>query len=142
MIITLWLMFSGAFLAATLLPGGSEILLAVLVEEAPLHWPALLAAAALGNTLGSLTSFYLGRLGRFAKTPEAMSHGRYRHALALVQRYGIWSLLLAWAPIIGDLLCLLAGWLKLPLWPSTAMILLGKTLRYVLIIAAVLHWGY
>ncbi len=66
----LWLMFSGAFLAATLLPGGSEVLLVALLNEAPQTWFALLVVASIGNSLGAITSYYLGYLGRFAKTPE------------------------------------------------------------------------
>lgn len=138
---TLWIMFSGAFLAATLLPGGSEVLLAGLLASKPETWLGLWLAASIGNTLGSLTSFWLGRLGRVAKSPEELASGSYRRALALVQRYGVWSLLLAWAPLIGDLLCVLAGWLRLPLLASTLLILVGKTLRYLLIVAAVLHWA-
>ncbi|MDX1281640.1 YqaA family protein [Shewanella colwelliana] len=136
----LWLMFSGAFVAATLLPGGSEVLLAALINDSTDTWLALVVAATVGNTLGSITSYYLGYAGRFAKTPEALSTGRYRHSIALVQRYGCWSLLLAWAPVIGDLLCLLAGWVKLPVIKSTVMIFIGKGLRYLLIAAMALHW--
>ncbi|MGL5665341.1 MAG: DedA family protein, partial [Shewanella sp.] len=65
------MMFSGAFLAATLLPGGSEVLLIALLNKAPQAWIALVVVASVGNTLGAMTSFYLGRIGRFAKSPEA-----------------------------------------------------------------------
>ncbi len=138
---SLWIMFSGAFLAATLLPGGSEVLLAGLLAAEPQAWLTLWLAASVGNTLGSLTSFWLGRLGRVAKSPEELASGGYRRALALVHKYGVWSLLLAWAPVIGDLLCVLAGWLRLPVLTSTLLILIGKTVRYLLIVAAVLHWA-
>ncbi|MCL2912872.1 DedA family protein [Shewanella corallii] len=138
---SLWIMFSGAFLAATLLPGGSEVLLAGLLAAEPQAWLTLWLAASVGNTLGSLTSFWLGRLGRVAKSPEELASGGYRRALALVQKYGVWSLLLAWTPVIGDLLCVLAGWLRLPVLTSTLLILIGKTVRYLLIVAAVLHWA-
>ncbi|CAM4204161.1 YqaA family protein [Shewanella aquimarina] len=136
----LWLIFSGAFLAATLLPGGSEVLLAALINQAPETWVSLVVMATLGNTLGSLTSYYLGALGRFAKTPEEMASGRYRHGLQLVERYGYWSLLLAWTPLIGDILCLLAGWLRMPLVKSSIMIFIGKGVRYLLVAALALHW--
>lgn len=135
----LWLMFSGAFLAATLLPGGSELLLLGLLDKAPQQWLGLVIAASIGNTLGSLTSFYLGRLGRFAKSPEQLTQSKYLRSLGLVQKYGYWSLLLAWMPVIGDLLCLLAGWMKLPVIKSTIMMFIGKSLRYLLIAAAVLY---
>lgn len=137
---TLWLMFSAAFLAATLLPGGSEVLLAALINDDASIWFTLVIVATVGNTLGSITSYYLGSLGRFAKSPEDMASGKYRRSLALIQRYGYWSLLLAWAPVVGDLLCLLAGWMKLPLIRSTVMIFIGKSIRYLLVAAAALHW--
>ncbi|ASJ97466.1 YqaA family protein [Shewanella marisflavi] len=136
----LWLIFSGAFFAATLLPGGSEVLLVALIDQAPETWLALVIAATLGNTLGSLTSYYLGALGRVAKTPEELASGRYRHSVKLIERYGYWSLLLAWTPLIGDILCLLAGWMKMPLLKSSLMILIGKGLRYLLVAALALHW--
>ena len=134
------LMFSGAFLAATLLPGGSEVLLIALLNQAPETWFSLVVVATIGNTLGAMTSFYLGRLGRFAKSPEELSGAKYAKGLSLIDRYGVWALLLSWAPVIGDILCLLAGWLKLPLSASFLMILVGKTIRYLLIVAAVMHW--
>ncbi|MCH4293456.1 DedA family protein [Shewanella sp. 3B26] len=129
----LWLMFSGAFLAATLLPGGSEVLLMALVKSSPELWLGLFVAATLGNTLGALTSLGLGRLGRIAWEPEQLSASQ-RRAMALVEKYGVWSLLLSWAPVIGDVLCVLAGWLRLPLLASTVLILIGKALRYALLL--------
>lgn len=134
------IMFSGAFLAATLLPGGSEVLLVGLLNKVPQAWLSLVAIASIGNTLGAMTSFYLGRLGRFAKSPEALSEGKYTKALTLIEHYGVWSLLLSWAPIIGDVLCLLAGWLKLPMRPALIVIFIGKTVRYLVVAAATLHW--
>lgn len=136
----LWLMFSAAFIAATLLPGGSEVLLIALVNERHDRWLVLVLVATVGNTLGSVTSYYLGSLGRFATTPETMAKGRYRHSIGLIQGYGYWSLLLAWVPLIGDLLCLLAGWMKLSVVKSTLMIFIGKGIRYLLVAAIALHW--
>ncbi|EDQ01229.1 conserved hypothetical protein; putative inner membrane protein [Shewanella benthica] len=136
----LWLMFSAAFLAATLLPGGSEVLLVALLNDDSSNWLALVILASVGNTFGSITSYYLGTLGRFARSPEEMAKGKYKRALDLIDKYGYWALLLAWMPIIGDLLCLLAGWMKLPLLRSTLMILIGKSVRYFLVAGLALHW--
>ncbi|MCL1141809.1 YqaA family protein [Shewanella gaetbuli] len=130
----LWLMFSGAFLAATLLPGGSEILLIGLLTNNSEPWLALLIVASVGNTLGAMTSYYLGRAGRFAKSPKDFENKHYQRALNWFERYGVWALLLSWMPLIGDILCLIAGWLKLPVMSSTIMILIGKTVRYSLIV--------
>ncbi|MCL1067619.1 DedA family protein [Shewanella olleyana] len=137
----LWLMFSGAFLAATLLPGGSEVLLVALLTDAPEMWLSLLIVASVGNSLGAITSYYLGYLGRFAKTPDDFASKKYQHGLKLIEKYGYWALLLSWLPLIGDILCLIAGWLKLPIVPSTIMILIGKTIRYSLIVAAFM-WAW
>ncbi|MEI6858819.1 MAG: YqaA family protein [Shewanella sp.] len=136
----LWLMFSAAFLAATLLPGGSEVLLVALLNDDSANWLALVILASVGNTLGSITSYYLGTLSRFACSPENMAKGKYKRAIGLIEKYGYWALLLAWTPIMGDLLCLLAGWMKLPLLRSSLMMLIGKSVRYCLVASFTLHW--
>ncbi len=138
--IALWLMFSAAFIAATIFPGGSEVLLAALIKEQPDLWISLVFVATLGNSLGSVTNYGLGYLGRFAKTPEEMATGRFRYSVNLLKKYGYWSLLLAWLPIVGDLLCLLAGWMKMPIVQSTLMIFVGKGIRYLLIAAVAFKW--
>ncbi|UJF21399.1 YqaA family protein [Shewanella sp. OMA3-2] len=130
----LWLMFSGAFLAATLLPGGSEILLIGLLQQNSQPWLALLIVASVGNTLGAVTSYYLGRAGRFAKSPTDFDNKYYQRALRWFERFGVWALLLSWLPLIGDFLCLIAGWSKLPVASSIVMILIGKTVRYSVIV--------
>ncbi|BAJ03125.1 YqaA family protein [Shewanella violacea] len=136
----LCLMFSAAFIAATLLPGGSEVLLVALLNNDTSNWLALVILASVGNTLGSITSYYLGTLGRFARSPQEMAKGKYKRSVGLIEKYGYWALLLAWMPVIGDLLCLLAGWMKLPLLKSTLIILVGKSVRYLLVAGLTLHW--
>ncbi|MCL1112457.1 DedA family protein [Shewanella basaltis] len=130
----LWMMFSGAFLAATLLPGGSEVLLVALLDDAPTMWLQLLMIATLGNTLGAMTSYGLGWTGRLAKPPQEMTSRSAQIALAWMKRYGVWTLLLSWLPLIGDVLCLLAGWLKLPVFMSIFLIFIGKILRYSVVV--------
>jgi membrane protein YqaA with SNARE-associated domain len=136
---SLWLMFSGAFLAATLLPGGSEVLLVALLNQTPTAWFALWMLASIGNTLGAMTSYGLGRAGRLAKSPQDIQSRQYRYALAWLEQYGMWALLLSWLPIIGDLLCLLAGWLKIPIVPASFFMFFGKLLRYSVIVFLVLY---
>ncbi|GGB56121.1 DedA family protein [Shewanella inventionis] len=131
---SLWMMFSGAFLAATLLPGGSEVLLVAFLNDAPSTWWQLLLMATLGNTLGAMTSYGLGRAGRLAKNPQDIQSKSHQTALKWIERYGMWALLLSWLPLIGDVLCLLAGWLKWPLVASTLLIFVGKILRYSVIV--------
>ncbi|MGX9462005.1 YqaA family protein [Shewanella sp. A14] len=136
---SLWLMFSGAFFAATLLPGGSEVLLVALVNQTPSSWVELLILASIGNTLGAMTSYGLGRAGRLAKSPQDIQRRQYRYALAWLEKYGMWALLLSWLPIIGDLLCLLAGWLKIPIVQASFFMFFGKLFRYSVIVFLVLY---
>lgn len=120
--LTLSALFLSSFLAATLLPGGSEaVLFGTLKSNAQLFWPAL-GVATLGNTLGGMTSYWLGRF-----LPEKKHPGR---ALAWVHRYGSPALLLAWAPLIGDALCVAAGWLRLNFWYVLLFMAAGKFARY------------
>ena len=115
-------LFLSSFLAATLLPGGSEVVFAgVLATGAASLWPAL-AVATVGNTLGGSSSYLVGRL-----VPDRKLGGR---ALEWVHRWGSPVLLLSWVPIIGDALCVAAGWLRLNIWWSVLFMALGKFARY------------
>ncbi len=122
---SLWTLFGSSFLAATLLPGGSEAVLFGVLKLHPGQLWAALAVATLGNTLGGLSSYFIGRLIPPMRTQEQAMKG-----LATVQRYGAPVLLLSWVPIIGDPLCVAAGWLRLNLWWSALAIALGKFARY------------
>jgi membrane protein YqaA with SNARE-associated domain len=114
-------LFLGSFFAATLLPGGSEaILFGVLKSYPETLWPALLIATA-GNTLGGMVSFGMGWL-----LPQTQ---QLKHVEKL-RRYGTPALLLAWVPLIGDALCLAAGWLRLNWWQAALFMALGKFARY------------
>ena len=128
-LVTLPTLFLSSFLAATLLPGGSEVVLfAVIARDPTLLWPAL-GWATLGNTLGGLTSYLLGRLlpqNRVASQSAAAK----RKALAWVQRFGAPALLLSWAPVVGDALCVAAGWLRVNALAVLLFVALGKFLRY------------
>jgi membrane protein YqaA with SNARE-associated domain len=118
-------LFLSSFLAATLLPGGSEFVFAgVLATGAASLWPAL-AVATLGNTLGGSSSYLLGRL-----VPDRKLGGR---ALEWVRRWGAPVLLLSWVPVIGDAFCVAAGWLRLNILWSVLFMALGKFARYYVI---------
>ncbi|CAG0938880.1 Inner membrane protein YqaA [Gallionellaceae bacterium] len=126
--ISLWGLFISSFLAATLLPGGSEaVLIGVLKLHPELFWPALLLGT-LGNTLGGMVSFGMGRL-----LPQ---NHQLKH-VEKVQRYGTPVLLLAWVPLVGDALCVAAGWLRLNPWYAALFMALGKFARYWVIAAAI-----
>jgi membrane protein YqaA with SNARE-associated domain len=121
-------LFASSFLAATLLPGGSEaVLFAVLKAWPETLWTAL-AVATLGNTLGGMVSFGMGWL-----LPQTQ---QLKH-VENVRRYGTPVLLLSWVPLIGDALCLAAGWLRLNPWQAVLYIAIGKFARYWVIAAAV-----
>lgn len=126
-------LFTASLLAATLLPGGSEVVLAaVLVHDPQLLWPALLSAT-LGNTLGGMSSYAIGRF-----IPSGAAHHRLPALVPRIQRFGAPILLLAWVPIVGDALCVAAGWLRLSALKASLWMLLGKFARYwVLAIAIV-----
>lgn len=123
-------LFVSAFVSATLLPGGSEVLLGAMVAQQQWSLSSLLGWATLGNTLGSMTTFALGWWARRHKAPEDFSGRGEQTALSWLQLHGHWALLLAWAPIIGDGLCLLAGWLKMAPLRACILIGLGKLARY------------
>ena len=125
--LSLWGLFISSLLSATLLPGGSELVLVGVLKLHPdLHWLALLAAT-LGNTLGGMITFGMGCL-----LPQTQ---QLKHVEKL-RRYGTPALLLAWVPLIGDALCLSAGWLRLNPWKAALWMMLGKFFRYGLIAMA------
>lgn len=131
-------LFVAAFVSATVLPMGSEPALFALVKLNPeLFWPAI-AVATAGNTLGGAFSWLMG-LGAHRAVDKAR-HGRPTDVRALqwLQRFGPRACLLAWLPVIGDPLCIAAGWLRMPFWPCVAYMAVGKFARYVSMTAALL----
>jgi len=174
-------LFISSFLAATLLPGGSEAaLFAVLKAYPETLWYALVLAS-IGNTLGGMVIFGMGwllpqtqqlkhvekvrprhggaepsdagvaashllmkrlaiRLGRQNSAAESLvipQTAGFASNVSKVRRYGTPALLLAWAPLIGDALCLAAGWLRLNPWQAMLFMAIGKFSRYGLIALAI-----
>ena len=122
--ISLWGLFISSLLSATLLPGGSELVLIGVLKLYPeLLWQAI-AIGTLGNTLGGMITFGMGYL-----LPQTQ---QLKHVNKIC-RYGALALLLAWVPIIGDALCLTAGWLRLNPWHAALYMALGKFARYLVI---------
>ena len=128
-------LFVTGFIAATLFPASSEVLLLALLAQGftPL-W--LWTAATLGNTLGSCVNWYLGReLLRFQhKAWFPISATALQRATTQFQRYGRWSLLLAWLPVVGDPLTMVAGVLRVPFRLFVVLVALGKGLRYAILL--------
>lgn len=135
-------LFMAAFTAATLLPAQSEILVVgLLLTDHPL-W-LVLAVASVGNVLGSVVNWFLGReIERlrtrrwFPVSPATLARaaGWYRH-------YGRWSLLLAWAPIIGDPLTVVAGVLRESFWVFLLLVSVAKIGRYLALAVATLGFA-
>ena len=134
--IGLVVLFVCAVLAATLLPLGSEpVLLALLAFYPELLLPSLLVAS-VGNTLGGAIGWWMGYGAErwMAKRLNQDHVTVHMHALNWLERIGPPACLGAWLPIIGDPLCVVAGYLRLPFWPCLAYMAIGKCLRYLLLI--------
>jgi membrane protein YqaA with SNARE-associated domain len=138
-VLELWGLFLACFAAATLLPGGSEVVLVgtyLNFQHPP--W-LLLLIATLGNTLGAVVTLCIGRFVAQAKPPQPRRQWQAR-CYHWLRQYGAPVLLLSWLPLVGDGLCLLAGWLKLN-WRSTLFFLtLGKALRYLVVLLLATPW--
>lgn len=133
-------LFVVAMVSATLLPVGSEPALYGLVRLNPaMLWPGILVATA-GNTLGGAISWWLGYGVEVAY--ERIRHKRVEHRLlGWLERFGPRACLLSWLPIVGDPLCTVAGWLKLPFWPCVLYMAIGKFFRYLVMTLALL-WAF
>ena len=131
-------LFVVAFVSATLLPLGSEPALFGLVSLNPgLLWPAILVATA-GNTLGGMFDWWLGYEAHHVvdKWRHSSTHVK---AIDWLQRLGPKACFFAFLPAVGDPLCAVAGWLRMPFWPCTAWMLVGKFLRYVVMTYALVY---
>ena len=136
-------LFLAALLAATVLPMQSEALLVGLLLTGDYPVAALLVTASLGNVLGAVLNWLLGRgLERFRdRRWFPVSAARLEQARAWYHRWGRWSLLLSWAPIIGDPLTLVAGVLREPFRSFIVIVTLAKLARYLVLAAATLQWA-
>ena len=128
-----------AFIASTLVPLGSEPAVFALVKLNPeMFWPAILAAT-VGATLGGVVTWWMGYGAERAY--EHMTHKSPNvRALRWLERFGPKACLLSWLPVVGDPLCAVAGWLRLPFWPCTAYMLIGKFARYLVMTAGLLFF--
>lgn len=155
---SLMTLFIYSGLAATLLPGGSEVLLIAMLLDMPDKAVLLWAVATLGNTLGAYVTLLMGAfaaqkigLKGWQVAPESCQSvwgkikNRIKSAFTLSdaqlkqsQKYGMVLLLLSWVPVIGDAFCLAAGLLRWPIKRCLLLILLGKALRYAIVLALVI----
>ena len=135
-------LFVSALLAATILPMQSEAVLSALLANGTYSTAALIAVASIGNVLGAVINWFLGRgIERFRDRawfpvrPTALDRAATWYHL-----YGRWSLLASWLPIIGDPLTVIAGVLREPWWSFVILVSIGKIARYVMLAALVLNW--
>jgi membrane protein YqaA with SNARE-associated domain len=127
--------FVVSFISATLVPLGSEPAVFGLVQLNPdLLWPTI-AVATAGNTLGGALDWWIG-FGAHRVANKYAHRSVHARALKWLEKLGPKACLLAWVPVVGDPLCAVAGWLKLPFWPCVAYMAVGKCARYVLMTTA------
>jgi membrane protein YqaA with SNARE-associated domain len=140
--------FVVSLVSATLLPLGSEPVVFGLVKLNPeLFWPVILVAST-GNTIGGAISWWMGHGAH--KVSDTLQRQQTSNqdprALRWLKALGPKACLLAWLPVVGDPLCAVAGWMRLPFWPCVAYMALGKFVRYLVMTAGLLwvfpqHWG-
>lgn len=135
-------LFAAAFVAATILPMQSEALLAYHLTDPASSLAMLLVVATLGNVLGSTVNWICGRfLRRFLdRRWFPVSATRLSRAEAHYHRYGRWSLLASWVPIVGDPLTVVAGVMREPLLSFLIIVTIAKAARYLAVAAAALAW--
>ncbi len=137
-------LFAIAFAAATVLPMQSEAALAGLLLSNSYSPVALIAVASVGNVLGSVVNWLLGRaIDRFHDRKWfPASHAQLDRSVSWYHRYGRWTLLLSWAPIIGDPLTVIAGVLREPLPSFLLLVTIAKTMRYLLVFMLARGWQF
>ena len=130
------IVFASSLLAATIAPFYSEVVLAAVLTRQPDAAVLLWALASVGNTLGSVVNWWLGinLLHYRHKRWFPVKDKQLERAQHWFQRFGVWSLLLAWAPVGGDALTFIAGIMKVRLLPFTLLVFIGKSVRYAVVI--------
>lgn len=134
--IELILLFASAFLAATIIPAQSEIVLATMhIKNDHSAW-VLVTIASAGNIMGSLVNLFLGYyLIKFQdKKWFPVNKKSLARATNFYQKYGVWSLLFSWVPIIGDPLTVVSGVFRTPIYVFLILVSIAKTLRYISIV--------
>ena len=131
---SLWALFLSAFISSTLLPGGSEAILAYLGNSQSHPALILVIVASAGNTLGGILTWGMGWLVALRYPVQKLSKKEHLRALGHIQHWGSPALLLSWLPVIGDPLCLVAGWLRISFPLSLFFIAVGKSLRYLAVL--------
>ena len=130
---TYWLVFISGLISSTILPGNSEAVFSLALLDHPQQLLPLLMWVTAGNTIGGMISWGMGRAIAIRYPAERLSNPGRTRALKTIQNWGSPALLLSWVPVIGDPLCVAAGWLKTPAALSLFFIMTGKFFRYLLL---------
>lgn len=135
-------LFTAAFAAATILPMQSEAALAGLLLTESFPAAMLIAVAGAGNILGSVVNWLIGRGIERSRDRKWFPVGAttLERAMKWYHRYGRWSLLLSWVPVMGDPLTVVAGALREPFWSFVVIVAIAKISRYLLVAAITLSW--
>lgn len=131
--------FSFAFLAATILPFSSEVVLAAALADPEISRWGLWTAATTGNTLGAVVNWGLGRFATQYRDRKwfPVTEDQMTKAEKWFQKYGVWSLLMSWLPVGGDALTVIAGLLRVRFDVFLILVAIGKGARYAVVIAGV-----
>jgi len=127
-------LFISAFISSTLFPGGSEAVLLYMASQDDYQAFTLLWVATAGNTLGGMTSWLIGFWIAHKYPAQKLVKPGQQRALSWIKRWGSPVLLLSWLPVIGDPLCVVAGWMRMHWLVSLVMIMVGKAVRYAVLI--------
>lgn len=130
-------LFMSAFAAATILPAQSEALLAYLVSQTPSKLVSLVFVATVGNVLGSVVNWWLGKQAHRLKGTFSISEKALQRGERFYEKYGRYSLLLSWVPIIGDPITVVAGVMNEKLWIFLFLVSFAKIARYLVVVGAV-----
>lgn len=125
-------LFLVCFFASTIVPLPSEATLLFFLNSGNYSPVSILLVASLGNCLGGSTNYLLGYYGR-----KILGKKQLLRSEALVQRYGSWTALISWVPVIGDPLMVVLGVYRTPFWPTMVLMSLGKIARYLIV-----FWAY
>jgi membrane protein YqaA with SNARE-associated domain len=132
-------LFLSALLSATILPGTSEAALALVVTQGSATAPTAVAVATAGNTVGSIGNWIIGRFfASYQDHPRfPVKPGKFERYSEIYRRWGIWTLLMSWVPLIGDPLTIVAGVMRAPLFLVIVLVALAKFARYVAVVGVV-----
>jgi len=131
--ISLWGLFLGTFLAATIIPFSSDALYVAVLAATGDTWGCLVVGT-LGNWLGSVLTYYMGRLAKWEWVEKwfRVSKAQLEKQKSFINKWGVWSALLCWVPFVGDVIAIALGFYRSKAVPCIALMLVGKFARFLL----------